>query len=112
MNWIDITKLDQIENLNLISSEAPVLIFKHSNRCAVSKFALKNFENTFRNEKGVKCYFIDVVVNRDCSIAVANKFGVVHESPQILILYKNKVVYNASHEMIDGELVEKLFLKI
>ena len=49
MHWNELTELEQLEALINQSEEQPVLIFKHSTRCSISRFALKQFENEFSN---------------------------------------------------------------
>ncbi len=112
MNWIQLTESTQIEELIKQSEEKAVVIFKSSNRCYISKFALKNFESSFTNPTEAPCYIIDVVSNRLISMEIADKFQVHHESPQLLIISKGKAVFNTSHESIDGKDTEKLLLRL
>jgi bacillithiol system protein YtxJ len=91
------------------SNEKPVVIFKHSTRCSVSRFALKQFENEFDLEDKVDAYFLDLLENRDISNAIATRFGVYHQSPQLLLIKEGKSVYDVSHSDIDArELKGKL----
>jgi hypothetical protein len=48
MNWNALTDLEQFEIIS--SSEKPVVIFKHSTRCSISRMALKQFENEFDSQ--------------------------------------------------------------
>lgn len=112
MNWIFLKNKEQIDELISFSEQKAVIIFKNSPRCYISKFALKNFERVFTNPTHTNCYMVDVVDNREESQAIARDFGVEHESPQILIIYKGEVVYSNSHEGIDPGQVEKLLLRI
>jgi bacillithiol system protein YtxJ len=45
----------------------------------------------------IKPYFLDLISYRSISNAVADSFGIRHESPQLLIIYKGECVYHASH---------------
>ena len=103
MNWIALTSLDQLEEMTTISKENPVLIFKHSTRCSTSRIT---FDRLHRNHKpgeleGVRKYFLDLISYRDVSTAIAQKFEVVHESPQAILIKNGKAVYTASHFEID-----------
>ena len=83
-----------------------VVIFKHSTRCAISSMAYSRLK-----QAGVPapCYFLDILRFRPVSSAVAEKTGVEHESPQLLLLYKGECVYEASHMEINSlELQEQL----
>ena len=57
INWIPLTDLDQLNEIIDLSNEKAVLIFKHSTRCSISRFALKQFENEFDLEDKITPYF-------------------------------------------------------
>ncbi|MEC4113945.1 bacillithiol system redox-active protein YtxJ [Myroides pelagicus] len=112
MEWISLKDKQQLEELVALSQQKPVVIFKNSNRCYISKFALKNFQASFDNSKQVLCYMVDVVADRPISLAIADLFKVEHQSPQILLIAEGKSVFSTSHENIDGAALEKLVLTI
>jgi bacillithiol system protein YtxJ len=109
INWIPLNYLGQLDEMVAFSNQKPAVIFKHSTRCSVSRFALKQFENEFDLEDQVDIYFLDLLEHRDISNEIANRFGVYHQSPQLLLIKEGKSVYNVSHSDIDaGELKGKL----
>jgi len=109
VNWIPLTFLGQLDEIVAFSNEKPAVIFKHSTRCSVSRFALKQFENEFDLEDKVDAYFLDLLEYRDISNEIASRFGVYHQSPQLLLIKEGKSVYDVSHSDIDaGELKGKL----
>lgn len=109
INWIPLTNLGQLNEIVALSNEKPVAIFKHSTRCSISRFALKQFENEFALEDKVDAYFLDLIEYRDVSNEIANRFQVVHQSPQLLLIKNGQSIYDASHSDIDaGDLVERL----
>ena len=83
------------------SAEKPVLLFKHSTRCAISRMVLKQFERDYNLEDTVIPYFLDLLQHRDISNEIANRFEVQHQSPQVILIKEGKAVYNTSHESID-----------
>ncbi len=98
--------LSSIEQLNeILASQQKVLIFKHSTRCSISSFALKNFERSFHSEPGMACYFLDLLKYREVSNEIASRSGVRHESPQVLVFEGGKAVYNASHHKIEPQTI-------
>jgi bacillithiol system protein YtxJ len=97
MNWKNLTDLGQLNEIMQLSHEKPVLIFKHSTRCSISRFALKQFENEFDLEGIVDAYFLDLIEHRDISNEIASRFGVQHQSPQLLLIKEGKSVYDVSH---------------
>jgi bacillithiol system protein YtxJ len=103
INWNELTDLGQLNEIIFISNEKPVAIFKHSTRCSVSRMALKQFENEFNSADKVTPYFLDLIAYRDISNAIADQFGVVHQSPQLIVIKDGKAIYNVSHSDIDAE---------
>lgn len=101
IEWRRLTDLGQLNELTALSFEKPVLIFKHSTRCSISRFALKQFENEydFSNEE-LQPYFLDLLEYRSISNEIASRFDVFHQSPQILVIKEGKCVYDASHDAI------------
>lgn len=108
--WIPLQDLGTLQDFENLSQEKPVFIFKHSTRCSISRFAIKQFENDAKEKKETSWfYYLDLIAYRAISNAIAEKFQIMHESPQLIVLWKNEVVYVASHSDID---FEKASLKI
>lgn len=111
MNWIKLTTTSQLEDIEKESYKHPVVIFKHSTRCSISAAALSRLERSLNVQEigTTPFYYLDLLQYRDLSSAIAEKFGVHHESPQILILKDGKAIYHASHMAIHyQEIVKKL----
>jgi bacillithiol system protein YtxJ len=102
INWIELTDLGQLNEIMDLSHEQPVVIFKHSTRCSISRMALKQFENEFDLEGSVTPYFLDLLNHRDISNEIATRFEVYHQSPQLLLIKEGKSIYDASHSDIDA----------
>ncbi|RKS93861.1 bacillithiol system protein YtxJ [Flavobacterium limicola] len=103
ISWNELTDLGQLNEIIAISNEKPVAIFKHSTRCSVSRMALKQFENEFNISDKVTPYFLDLIAHRDISNEIAHRFGVTHQSPQLILIKEGKAIYNVSHSDIDAE---------
>ena len=101
VGWIPLTDFGQLNEIIDLSTEKPVLIFKHSTRCSISRMVLKQFENEFDLQDKVIPYFLDLLEFRNVSNEIVSRFGVTHQSPQIILVKDGKAVYNASHESID-----------
>lgn len=103
INWVKLQDLGQLNEIMETSREKPVLIFKHSTRCSVSRMALKQFENEYTiPENEATLYFLDLIAFRDVSNEIANRFSVTHQSPQLLLIKDGKSVYDVSHSEIDA----------
>ena len=61
-DWIVLTNADELKAQIEASYQKPVLIFKHSTRCIVSRTALKQFENEYDLQDEVSAYFLDLFV--------------------------------------------------
>ncbi len=105
MDWNNLTDLEELKTIITNSYEKPVAIFKHSTRCSVSRMALKQFENEFDLSNKVTPYFLDLITYREVSNAIAALFGVVHQSPQLVVIKDGKSIYDASHSDIDASVL-------
>lgn len=107
IGWRPLTDLGQLNEIVDLSNEKAVLIFKHSTRCSISRFALKQFENEFDFEEKITPYFLDLLNHRDVSNEIANRFDVFHQSPQIILIKNGKAIFSTSHDDIDAKFLER-----
>ncbi len=103
LGWKQLNNLGQLSEIMELSDSMPVIVFKHSTRCSVSRMALRHFENEFDLDGKVTPYFLDLLNYRDVSNEIANKFQVQHQSPQLLLIRNGKCIYDASHNSIEVE---------
>ncbi len=102
MNWIKLTNKSQLENIITESATEPVVIFKHSTSCSISRATLDRLERNWKDGElaHVKPYFLDLLSYREISNNIADTFNVEHQSPQVLIIKNGKSVYDRSHFQI------------
>ncbi|MBB78716.1 MAG: bacillithiol system redox-active protein YtxJ [Crocinitomicaceae bacterium] len=106
--WKEITKPEELEEVLNKKIDQPILLFKHSTRCGVSLTALKGFEREWSQEKiKGECYYLDLLRYRELSDQTACFTGIKHESPQLIVFHKGKVVYSDSHSSIKVEELKK-----
>lgn len=103
-NWPgeQLETLDQLDSIKSNSFKTPQLIFKHSTRCSISRFVLTDFTTHFSyaaNEFGA--HYLDLLNYRDISNAIAERFEVHHQSPQLIVIKDGKAIAHASHEGIN-----------
>jgi bacillithiol system protein YtxJ len=110
MNWTELNSKQQIEEIKKESESQPVLIFKHSTRCAVSSTALNRLERNWKPEEvaPLKMYYLDLLSHRNVSQSIAESFDVEHESPQVLILKNGNPIYVRSHLAIAFDEIQQL----
>ncbi len=109
INWVPLNDKTQLSEIINISSDKPVLIFKHSTRCGISRMVLKNFESDYdipETEMGL--YFLDLLNYRALSQDIAAKFNVMHQSPQVLVIKNGAVIYHDSHDYISVGKIKEL----
>jgi bacillithiol system protein YtxJ len=106
INWIPLEQIGQLDAIVTDSNAKPVFIFKHSTRCSISRFALKQFENQYDTTNNVDAYFLDLLEHRDISNEIASRFGVYHQSPQLILVKAGKAVYDVSHDSIDAAMLK------
>jgi bacillithiol system protein YtxJ len=46
-------------------------------------------------------YFLDLLAYRDVSDLIASSLGVIHESPQLILIHQGKAIYHAAHAEAD-----------
>ena len=101
--WNKLTSIGQINNIIEESKEKPVVIFKHSTRCGISRMVLREFQrNYLLTEDQIKIYYLDILSYRDVSDEISIAFQVFHESPQLLIIKDGITVQHSSHYRIDA----------
>lgn len=102
MKWEEITSLEQLEKIKEYSEKQPVIIYKHSTRCGISSLAIDRLKRAWNAEemRSVQTYFLNLINYREISQAIADTFGVAHESPQLLLIKNGKCAFHASHMAI------------
>ena len=96
MDWKNLTSIDQLDAIATESFNLPQVLFKHSTRCSISSMALNRLESNTAPQ-GVDFYLLDLLQHRDISAAIAEKFKVHHESPQVLVIINGECTYDESH---------------
>ena len=99
MDWINLNSIEQLTEINQKSKDKTQIIFKHSTRCSVSIFAKRILMDEYSTEiqKNADVYYLDLIAFRGVSDSIANRYNVVHESPQILVINNGECTFNASH---------------
>lgn len=98
IQWKSLTTVADLDGLAKRSHEVPCLIFKHSTRCSISSIAQFRLQDDWCfAPTELEPYFLDLIAHRDVSAAIAERFDVYHESPQVLLIDKGACTYDASH---------------
>ncbi len=108
MDWISLKDSSQLDEIIAESKTTPVLIYKHSTRCNISRSAFDRLERKWDASAigGIKRYFLDLLSYREISNRIADTFQVEHHSPQILLISDGKSVLDLSHYDIDFDKIK------
>lgn len=102
--WNTFSEADELQKMLKKSNRRPQIIYKHSYRCGVCVTAKKQIENSIEEiDKQADLYFVDVISQREISNYIASQLNVRHESPQLIIVSNEKVLWDGSHWAINGE---------
>ncbi len=104
--WIKLETSADLDKIITQSSERPQAIFKHSTRCSISSMAKSRLERAGKSDN-FDLHYLDLIRYRDLSNAIAERFDVEHESPQILVIKNGSCVYDESHSGISMDELEE-----
>ncbi len=93
-----VTSRDDVEQLFARSAERPVIVFKHDTTCPISRAAYGQMQQVAQDVAIVD-------VEHDVSDEVADRTGVRHESPQVIVVRDGQAVWSASHYDITEDAV-------
>lgn len=101
MVWKTLNSDEDWGNAVAASHDTPIVVFKHSTRCSVSRMALKIIEQQWDLPDKIDAYLLDLLSNRNISNAVENEMKVQHQSPQLMCIRDGKCVFHSNHGNID-----------
>jgi monothiol bacilliredoxin len=78
-------------------AEPLAVVYKHSPICPTSDMAYEEIRSLRRLHGDVPVYLVDVVHSRPLSRYIAERVGVVHASPQAIILQVGVPAWHGSH---------------
>ena len=101
-----LTSLEALDALIAQSHRGPVLLFKHSETCGLSLQAHEEVTALVADATfDVPIHLISVQRSRPVSQAVADRLGVRHQSPQMLLVHDGAVAWHTSHLAITADAV-------
>ena len=103
-------QIDAVEDVDRVISASkarPVFVYKHSSRCGVSIVAQQRILEYLKGASGdASFYHVDVLTARPLSDAIAQRLGIHHQSPQLILIRDGEVVWDASHGAVNGAGIE------
>ena len=101
---LSLSTVADYERLLARSQDEPVLIYKHSSICGMSSRASRLLTQAAK-KTFLPIYRLIVQTARPLSNMIASELEIRHESPQVILLYRNKVLYHASHRRISPDAI-------
>lgn len=86
----------------LLANPGRSVIYKHSPTCSLCSWS-KQVLGQFAEAETVEMQLVDVFADRSFSQQIEARFGVRHESPQVLVIENGEVVWHASHRGVAPE---------
>jgi bacillithiol system protein YtxJ len=102
-----ILQLRDESELDEILKAPKVVIYKHSNRCGISRNSLLEVRHFADTHPAVPVYIVDVVAQKPLARAIADRLGIRHASPQTIVLREGRPVWDASHFRISAPDIEE-----
>ena len=101
MRLTALSTTEELEAAVTASAGRPLLLLKHSLTCGTSAYAREEVEDFLAQPQcPIDAYVVHVQTGRAVSNAVAERFGIRHESPQLFLIVDGRVVWHASHHRI------------
>ena len=100
--------IDEFETILKVSFSIPQLIFKHSTRCNISHIVKNDFISNYGfSSDDFGLWHLDLLAHRTVSNTIAEHLGVVHQSPQLIVIKNGKTLESASYENINNLLLSE-----
>jgi bacillithiol system protein YtxJ len=96
-------KISTEADVATVLSEPLAVVYKHSPICPSSGLAYEEMRSLRRLQHDVPVYMVDVVQSRAISRYIAERVGVVHASPQAIILRAGVPAWHGSHYELRAE---------
>lgn len=80
-----------------VLAEPLAVVYKHSPICPTSGMAYEEMRSLRRLHGDVPVYLVDVIHSRPLSRYIAERVGIVHASPQAIILQSGVPAWHGSH---------------
>lgn len=92
-------------SLDEMLSQETAVLFKHSPVCSASARAYGQVECFIERSPDTPVYLLDVIGERELSNRIAERFGIRHESPQVIVLHRGTPTWNGSHFRIKARAI-------
>jgi len=102
MSYQKINSVDDFNSVLKQSELETVAIFKHSSTCDLSAIAKKEMLNV-----NLPVFELVVQTARPLSSHIEAHFGIRHESPQVILIHREKPIFHASHRAVTADSIHE-----
>ena len=111
-DWVQLESEDSVEEVFAASGTRIQLILKHSQSCSASFFAKQNLDSVPLEEwSEMDRSMVEVVRFRPISQYIAQKTSIRHESPQVLVIVNEEVIFHTSHSEVNKVNIQQAYKK-
>ena len=89
------------------SEQEPIVLYKHSATCGISRRARHRLEPLAAADDAPPVFEVVVQEARPVSNAIAERLGIRHETPQVIVLWQREAVFDTSHSRITADVVRE-----
>ncbi|MBV9405367.1 MAG: bacillithiol system redox-active protein YtxJ [Acidobacteriaceae bacterium] len=104
----NLPEVTTVQEYDRLLGQDLTIVFKHSPTCPISLFAHREVMRFRTAQPEMPVYLVSVRRQREVARHIAERTGVRHESPQVLVLRRGNLVGAASHDEITAELLTHL----
>ena len=102
MKKIDLTSLEQLDQIDQDSFNTPQILYKHSTTCGLCDIMWEEVK-----QSDFVLNYVDLHKYRPISNEIESRYKILHESPQVLVIKDGVCIYTASHRKIKNTEIEK-----
>ncbi|HEX2202579.1 MAG TPA: bacillithiol system redox-active protein YtxJ [Longimicrobium sp.] len=84
------------EQADQVLDGGAALLFKHNTTCPISANAHREMDAFLAEGAGMPVYRVDIHAARDVSGYIAERTGVEHQSPQVIVVRGGKAAWSAA----------------
>jgi bacillithiol system protein YtxJ len=95
------------QDVDAALGEETAILFKHSTRCPISAAARGEMERFMELHPEATVYTVDVNDATEASRYLAEKTGIEHQSPQVIVSRGGRPEWHANHFDIRADAVER-----
>jgi bacillithiol system protein YtxJ len=103
---IELHELQDLQHFLKRFPHGPVILFKHSTQCSRSAAVKEEFDSFHQSNPTLPCGLVLVIESRKVSNEIEERFDIIHESPQAILLKDGAAVWHASHWAVTEESLE------